>query len=66
VKRLFVSPVEVDVLARGDLSSIRVGADRSPDLSLKLSGRNVIAKERVVCRCQYSFLHAPFRVYLQQ
>jgi hypothetical protein len=66
VKRLFASPVEVDVLARGDLSSIRVRADRSPDLSLELSGRNIIAEERVVCCCQYSSLQASSQVHLQQ
>jgi hypothetical protein len=54
VNRLFTSPVEVDVLARLDFSNLRVGADRSPDLSLELSGRNIIAEERVVCPGQYT------------
>jgi len=54
------SPVKVDVVARSHCGSIWVVAYRSPNLRLKLTGRNVIAEERVVCvPCQYpSFPHS--------
>jgi hypothetical protein len=52
-----MSPVEVDVLARGDFGDRWVLADWSPDLSLELARRNIIAEEGVVCDCQYRCLH---------
>jgi hypothetical protein len=42
------SPVEVDVCARRDFADGWVTADRSPDLRLELTRRNVIAIEQVV------------------
>ena len=66
LKRLFVSPVEVDVLARGDFGDRWVLADRSPDLSLELARRNIIAKEGVVCPLLASWSSHPLDVHLQQ
>jgi hypothetical protein len=41
-------PVEVDVLARRDFADSWVTADRSPDLCLELTCRNIIAIEQIV------------------
>jgi hypothetical protein len=48
--RLATSPVVVDISAHLDFANRRVAADRAPDLSLELTGSNVIAEEGVVYR----------------
>jgi hypothetical protein len=46
---LLLRPVKPDILARLDLTECRIAAHGTPDLRLELSGRNIIAEERVVC-----------------
>lgn len=48
---LFGGPVEVDVLTLLDFAHTRITADGTPDLSLELTGSNIIAEEFVVCPC---------------
>lgn len=63
---MFRNPIEVNILARGDLADRRVAAHRRPDLDLELAFSNIIAEELVVCIPSVITLQHSQDIYLQQ